>query len=64
MDRLSPKKVSALAFTPDGKWVLFSNKFGEVLAVPTDAEKWVARPDDAKLTPGALALSSTSNHSL
>ncbi|KAK3259136.1 hypothetical protein CYMTET_31856 [Cymbomonas tetramitiformis] len=41
----SPKKVSSIAFSKDGKWVFFSNKFGEVHAgtcssapPPQDAE--------------------------
>mmetsp|Transcript_9228 Transcript_9228/g.19058 ORF Transcript_9228/g.19058 Transcript_9228/m.19058 type:complete len:457 (-) Transcript_9228:163-1533(-) len=34
---LSPKKISAVQFSPKGDWVFFANKFGEVLAASCSA---------------------------
>eukprot|EP00976_Prorocentrum_cordatum_P101847 1192813-Prorocentrum_minimum.AAC.2 len=50
---LSPKKISAVQFSPKGDWVFIANKFGEVLTAscsPAELEKQVT-----ELKPGAPA---------
>mmetsp|Transcript_29555 Transcript_29555/g.49677 ORF Transcript_29555/g.49677 Transcript_29555/m.49677 type:complete len:459 (+) Transcript_29555:108-1484(+) len=50
---LSPKKISAIQFSPKGDWIFFANKFGEVLTASCSPENLAIEVDELKPGEGA-----------